>query len=166
MRDCSMISRSFVVSFLTQRHPQTKTNITERNDGLIDGTKSRSRWDFGELKDFISAASQSFSFTGLHSKTYVSRKVASKTWSFKIWSRKIWISFYITADVKLPWLLTHFSLILRVTHARPGFRIAVMSQRPQFRCQGFSSICVLWFLRKNYVSVLILKAYNRTLYNP
>ena len=54
MRDSSAISRSFVVSFFTQRHPQTKTNITDRNDGLIDGTKSKSRWDFEELKDFIS----------------------------------------------------------------------------------------------------------------
>ena len=54
MRDSSVISRSFVVSFFTQRHPQTKTNITDRNDGLIDGTKSRSRRDFEELKDFIS----------------------------------------------------------------------------------------------------------------
>ena len=54
MRDSSAISRSFVVSFFTQRHPQTKTNITDRNDGLIDGTKWKSRWDFEELKDFIS----------------------------------------------------------------------------------------------------------------
>ena len=47
-------SRSFVVSFFNQRYPQTKTNITERNfDGLIDGTKSRSRWDFVAFKDFI-----------------------------------------------------------------------------------------------------------------
>ena len=43
MRDSSAISRSFVVSFFTQRHPQTKTNITERNDGLIDEAKSRRR---------------------------------------------------------------------------------------------------------------------------
>ena len=98
MRDSSAISRSFVVSFFTQRHPQTKTNITERNDGLIDGTKSRRRWDFGEFKDFISAASQSFSFTGLHSKTEDCGKVASKTWSFKIWPRKTGILFYISVD--------------------------------------------------------------------
>ena len=32
-------SLSFAVSFFTQRHPQKKTNITEWNDGLIDGIK-------------------------------------------------------------------------------------------------------------------------------
>ena len=36
-----------------------KTNTTERNDGLIDGKKSRRRRDSGEFKDFISAACQS-----------------------------------------------------------------------------------------------------------
>ena len=58
-RDSKAIGRSFVVSFFTQRHPQRKTNTTERNDGLIDGTKSRRRRDSGEFKDFISAACQS-----------------------------------------------------------------------------------------------------------
>ena len=58
-RDSSAINRSFVVSFFTQRHPQTKTNTTERNDGLSDGRKSRSRRDSEEFEDFISAACQS-----------------------------------------------------------------------------------------------------------
>ena len=152
MRDCRAISRLFVVSFFTQRHPQTKTNITERNDGLIDGTKSRSRWDFGELKDFISAASQSFSFTGLHSKTYVCRKVASKAWSFKIWSRKIWISFYITADVKLPWLMTHLSFILRVTRARPRFQHSSDIWTSSVQVSGIQQYFVYYgFSEKSYV---------------
>ena len=108
MRDCSAISRSFVVSFFTQRHPQTRTNITERNDGLIDGAKSRRRWDFGEFKDFISAASQSFPFTGIHLKTKDCGKVASRTWSFKIWLWKTWIFFYLQLTLKLScWPLTH-----------------------------------------------------------
>ena len=111
MRDCSAISRSLVVSFFTQRHPQTKTNMTERKDGLIDGTKSRSRWDFGAFKDFISAASQSFPFTGLYSKTEDCGKGASKTWSFKIWPRKTWIFFYLQLTLKLSsWLLTGTSM--------------------------------------------------------
>ena len=59
MRDSSAISRSFVLSFFTQRHPQMKTNTTERNDGLSDGTKSRSRRDSEEFNDFIFAACQS-----------------------------------------------------------------------------------------------------------
>ena len=75
MRDSSSISRSFVVSFFTQRHPQTKTNTTERNDGLIDGTKSRRRRDSaGEFEDFISAACQSSHAR----KMEVSGKLASK----------------------------------------------------------------------------------------
>ena len=102
MRDCSAISRSFVVSFFTQRHPQTKTNITERNDGLIDETKSRRRWDFGEFKDFIFAASQSFPFTALPSKTEAYGKAASKTWSFQIWPRKAGILLYISVHPSPP----------------------------------------------------------------
>ena len=47
------MSRSFVVSFVTQRTPQAKINITETTDGFTDGTKSKSRWDFDELKGFI-----------------------------------------------------------------------------------------------------------------
>ena len=85
--------------------------MTERNDGLIDGTKSRSRWDFDEFKDFISAASQSFPLTGLHSKTEDCGKGASKTWSFKIWPRKTWIFFYLQLTLKLSsWLLTGTSM--------------------------------------------------------
>ena len=111
MRDCSAISRSFVVSFFTQRHPQTKTNITERNDGVIDGAKSKRRWDFGEFKDFISAASQSFPFTGIHLKTKDCGKVASRTWSFKIWLWKTWIFSYLQLTLKLScWPLTHLHL--------------------------------------------------------
>ena len=53
MRDSNVISRSLVVSFFTQRHPQVKSNTTERKDGLIEGRKSTNRWDFEELADAI-----------------------------------------------------------------------------------------------------------------
>ena len=79
MRDSSATSRSLIVVFFTQRHPQTKTSITERNDGLTDGTKSRSRGDLEVFKGFISSALQSLSLTAMHTKTNVScGKVASK----------------------------------------------------------------------------------------
>ena len=71
------------VPFFNQRHPQTKTNVTERNDGLIDGSKSRSRWDFVAFKDFIS---------GLWTRR---RKVVGKLpvkLNLKIWLKKTWIS--------------------------------------------------------------------------
>ena len=53
MRVSNAISRSLVVSFFTQRHPQAKSNTTERKDGLIEGRKSTNRWDFEELTDAI-----------------------------------------------------------------------------------------------------------------
>ena len=49
MRVSNVISRSLVVSFFTQRHPQAKSSTTERKDGLIEGRKSTNRWDFEEL---------------------------------------------------------------------------------------------------------------------
>ena len=54
MRDSNVISRSLVVSFFTQRHPQAKSSTTERKDGLIEGRNSTNRWDFEELIDAIS----------------------------------------------------------------------------------------------------------------
>ena len=53
MRVSNAISRSLVVSFFTQRHPQAKSSTTERKDGLIEGRKSTNRWDFEELTDAI-----------------------------------------------------------------------------------------------------------------
>ena len=53
MRVSNAISRSLVVSFFTQRHPKAKSTTTERKDGLIEGRKSTSRWDFEELTDAI-----------------------------------------------------------------------------------------------------------------
>ena len=92
MRDCRAITRLFVVSFFTKRHPQTKTNITERNDGLIDGANLRSRWDFGEFKDFIPAASQSFSFAGVHSSSETQGQLVGSIkcswWKFTVRSRR------------------------------------------------------------------------------
>ena len=95
MRDSSAISRSFVVSFFTQRHPQTKTNITDRNDGLIDGTKSMSRWDFEEFNwDFISVY-KSFSFTATERLKRLPRQLLVKLDPTKIWLRKTSIFSYI-----------------------------------------------------------------------
>ena len=53
MRVSSAISRSLVVSFFIQRHPQAKSSTTERKDGLIEGRKSTKGWDFEELTDAI-----------------------------------------------------------------------------------------------------------------
>ena len=53
MRVSSAVSRPLVVSFFIQRHPQAKSSTTERKDGLIEGRKSRSRWDFEELTEAI-----------------------------------------------------------------------------------------------------------------
>ena len=53
MRVSNAISRSLVVSFFTQRHPEVKSSTTERKDGLIEGRKSTNRWDFEELTDAI-----------------------------------------------------------------------------------------------------------------
>ena len=92
MRDSSAISRSFVVSFFTQRHPQTKTNITDRNDGLTDGTKLRSRWDFEELKDFIST---NRFLSQAESSERLSRQLLVKLDPTKIWLRKTCIFSYI-----------------------------------------------------------------------
>ena len=92
MRDSSAISRSFVVSFFTQRHPQTKTNITDRNDGLIDGTKLRSRWDFEELEDFIST---NRFLSQAESSERLSRQLLVKLDPTKIWLRKTCIFSYI-----------------------------------------------------------------------
>ena len=96
MRDSSAISRSFVVSFFTQRHPQTKTNITDRNDGLIDGTKSRSRWDFEQLKDFMSTNS----FTAIESPERLPRQLLVQLNPTKIWLRKTCIFSYIKIWLK------------------------------------------------------------------
>ena len=71
-RDSSAISRLFVVSFFTHRNPQTKTNITETTDGFTDGTKSKSRWDFEEFKDFISSTVYEQSFS-----------TATRRWTFE-----------------------------------------------------------------------------------
>ena len=51
-RDSSAMSRSFVVSFFTQRTPQTKTNIMETTDGFTDGTKSKSSMRFWWVQRF------------------------------------------------------------------------------------------------------------------
>ena len=53
MRDSNAVSRSLVVSFFIQRHPQAKSATTERKDGLIEGRKSTKRWDFEELTETI-----------------------------------------------------------------------------------------------------------------
>ena len=53
MRDSNAVSRSLVVSFFIQRHPQAKSATTERKDGLIEGRKSTKRWDFEELTEAI-----------------------------------------------------------------------------------------------------------------
>ena len=104
MRDSSVISRSFVVSFFTHRHPQTKTNITDRNDGLIDGTKSRSRSDFEELKDFIST-NRFFFFTATGSPERLPRQLQNLILQ-KFGSEKHAYSLTLKFDVKLPRLLT------------------------------------------------------------
>ena len=80
----------FLFSFVTQRHPQTKTNITDRNDGLIDGTKSRSRWDFEQLKDFMSTNS----FTAIESPERLLRQLLVQLNPTKIWLRKTCIFSY------------------------------------------------------------------------
>ena len=53
MRDSNAVSRSLVVSFFTQRHPQVKSTTNERKDGLTEGRKSTKRWDFEELTEAI-----------------------------------------------------------------------------------------------------------------
>ena len=53
MRDSNAVSRSLVVSFFIQRHPQAKSTTNERKDGLIEGRKSTKRWDFEELTEAI-----------------------------------------------------------------------------------------------------------------
>ena len=61
-RFSSTISPSLVVSFFTQRarHPQVKSRITERKDGLIEGRRSCARRDL-ELKESIfQSSSNSF----------------------------------------------------------------------------------------------------------
>ena len=111
MRDSSATSRSLIVVFFTQRHPQTKTNITERNDGLTDGTKSRSRWDLEVFKGFISSALQSLSFTATQRRTFHVGKLPPKIYLYrKIWPKKNMVD--MTTDVKLPWMLTCLTGIL------------------------------------------------------
>ena len=53
MRVSTVISRSLVVLFFTQRHPQAKSTTTERKDLLIEGRKSTNRWYFEELTEAI-----------------------------------------------------------------------------------------------------------------
>ena len=109
MRDSSAISRSFVVSFFTQRHPQTKTNITDRNDGLIDGTKSKSRWDFEELKDFISTNRFLLQPHWIRFPERLPRQLlVNWTWSYKNLAQKNMhiLNFTLEFDIKLPRLLT------------------------------------------------------------
>ena len=53
MRDSSALSRSLVVSFFIQRHPQAKSTTNERKDGLTEGRKSTKRWDLEELTEAI-----------------------------------------------------------------------------------------------------------------
>ena len=61
MLDSNALSRSLVVSFFIQRHPQAKSTTNERKDGLIEGRKSTKRWDFEESTEAIfSATSQAF----------------------------------------------------------------------------------------------------------
>ena len=105
MRDSSATSRSLIVVFFTQRHPQTNTNITDRNDGLTDGTKSRSRWDLGVFKGFISSALQALSLTATQRRTFHEGKLPPKIYLYrKIWPKKNMVD--MTTDVKLPWMLT------------------------------------------------------------
>ena len=52
--------------------------MTERNDGLIDGTKSRSRWDFGEFKDFILQLHNRFLLQGFTRRRKIVGKVPVK----------------------------------------------------------------------------------------
>ena len=77
-------SLSFVVSFFTQRTPQTKTNITETTDGFTDGTKSKSRWDFEEFKGFIFFNSIWTVVFYSHPKKEFWGEVARIKWSFEI----------------------------------------------------------------------------------
>ena len=61
MLDSNALSRSLVVSFFIQRHPQAKSTTNERKDGLIEGRKSTKRWDFEESTEAIfTATSQAF----------------------------------------------------------------------------------------------------------
>ena len=53
MRDSNAVSRSLVVSFFIQRHPQAKSTTNERKDSLIEGRKSTKRWDCEELTEAI-----------------------------------------------------------------------------------------------------------------
>ena len=67
MLDSNALSRSLVVSFFIQRHPQAKSTTNERKDGLIEGRKSTKRWDFEESTDAIfSATSQAFAVSVRH----------------------------------------------------------------------------------------------------
>ena len=88
-RDSSAMSRSFVVSFLTQRTPQTKTNITETTDGFTDGTRSRRRWDFDEFKGFIFFNSIWTIVFYIHPKTDFWGEIASIEWSFEIGPKRL-----------------------------------------------------------------------------
>ena len=83
-RDSNALSLSFVVSFFTQRTPQTKTNIMETTDGFTDGTKSKSRWDFEEFKGFIFFNSIWTVVFYSHPKTDFWGEVARIKWSFEI----------------------------------------------------------------------------------
>ena len=83
-RDSNALSLSFVVSFFTQRTPQTKTNITEKTDGFTDGTKSKSRWDFEEFEGFIFFNSIWIVVFYSHPKTAFWGEVARIKWSFEI----------------------------------------------------------------------------------
>ena len=88
-RDSSATSPSFVPSFFTQRTPQTKTNITETTDGFTDGTRSRARWDFEELKGFIFFNSIWTVVFYSHPKMEVWWEVASIKWSLKLTQKDV-----------------------------------------------------------------------------
>ena len=99
-RDSSAMSRSFVVLFLTQRTPQTKTNITETTDGFTVGTRSRRRWDFDEFKGFIFFNSIWTIVFYSHLKTDFWGEIASIEWSFEIGPKRSECHImYLTADV-------------------------------------------------------------------
>ena len=90
MRDSNAVSRSLVVSFFTQRHPQVKSTTNERKDGLTEGRKSTKRWDFEKLTEAIFQCNFTIGCRQCqtHRKTKVSRwKVARIIWSRKFHPR-------------------------------------------------------------------------------